>query len=68
MRLGKYLFLLLFALFIFQEKSFSLTDYKIKIICSKERKKLDCIKNLKEKRTDLNEGNLIEIPVVPYKR
>ena len=68
MRLGKYLFLLLFALFIFEEKSFSLTDYKIKIICSKERKKLDCIKNLKEKRTDLNEGNLIEIPVVPYKR
>ena len=68
MRFGNYLFLLLFALFIFEEKSFALTDYQIKIICSKERRKLDCIKNLKEKKTDLYEGNLIEIPVVPYKR
>ena len=68
MRFGNYLFLLFFALFIFEEKSFALTDYKIKIICSKERRKLDCIKNLKEKKTDLHEGNLIEIPVVPYRR
>tara|TARA_A100001388_G_scaffold176309_1_gene131945 strand:- start:188 stop:349 length:162 start_codon:yes stop_codon:yes gene_type:complete len=50
------------------EESFSLSDYKIKKICEKEIRKLTCIKNLKEKRSDLNKGNLIEIPVIPYKQ
>ena len=48
-------------------RSFSLTDYKIKNICKKEKKKSTCIKVLREKRSNLQKGNLIEIPVVPYK-
>ena len=49
-------------------KSFSLTDYKIRKICEKEKRESICIKNLKEKRSNLKKGNLIEIPVIPYKR
>ena len=57
----------LFALFVFGDKSFSLSDYQIKRICKKERKELSCIKNLQEKRSNLQKGNLIEIPIIPYK-
>ena len=57
----------LFALFVFGDKSFSLSDYQIKRICNKERKELSCIKNLQEKRSNLQKGNLIEIPIIPYK-
>ena len=58
----------LLAFFSFINKSFSLTDYQIKRFCSKERNVSLCIKNLKEKRSDLQKGKLIEIPVTPYKR
>ena len=68
MKLVFYLSLFLIALFIFGDPSFSLTDYQIKIFCKKEKRKLTCIKNLKEKRSYLQKGNLIEIPVEPYKR
>ncbi len=60
--------LLYFALLIIGDKSFSITDYQIKKICKKEKKELTCIKNLQEKRTKLQEGDLIEIPVKPYKK
>ena len=50
------------------DKSFSLTDYKIRKICEKEKRESICIKNLKEKRSNYKKGNLIEIPVIPYKR
>ena len=60
--------LFLFALFTFGEESFSLTDYQIKKFCKKEKRKSICIKNLQEKKFNLQEGNLIEIPVIPYKR
>ena len=60
--------LFLFTLVMLGDKSFSLTDYKIKKICRKEKKNLTCIKNLQEKRSNLQKGNLIEIPVLPYKR
>ena len=59
---------LLFAFFSFSNESFSLTDYQIKRYCKKEKKVISCIKNLKEKRSNLQKGNLIEIPVSPYKR
>ena len=68
MKLSLNLFLFLFALFIFGDKSFSLTNYEIKRICKKEKRKSICIKNLQEKKSKLLKGNLIEIPVVPYKR
>ena len=60
--------LFLFALVILGDKSFSLTDYKIRKICSKEKKEKICIKNLQNKRSNLKKGNFIEIQVIPYKR
>ena len=58
----------LLAFFSFSNETFSLTDYQIKRFCEKKKRVSLCIKNLKEKRTDLQEGKLIEIPVTPYKR
>ena len=60
--------LFLFVIFSSCEKSFSLTDYQIKKICKKYNRELTCIKNLKGKRSNLKKGNIIEIPVIPYKR
>ena len=67
MRLLK-LCLFLLALLTFNGESFSLTDYQIKKICKKEKREITCIRNLKERRYELQKGNLIEIPVMPYKR
>ena len=58
----------LLAFFSFSNESFSLTDFQIKRFCKKEKRVYSCIKNLQEKRSDLQKGNLIEIPVEPYKR
>ena len=60
--------LFLFTLLLIGEKSFSITDFQIKKICKKEKRELTCIKNLQEKRSNLQKGNYIEIPVIPYKR
>ena len=68
MKLALNLCLTIFVLFIFGEKSLSLTDYQIKKICKNEKRKSTCIKILEEKRSYLQKGNLIEIPVLPYKR
>ena len=68
MKLILNLILFIFALRMFGDKAFSLTDYKIKKICEKEKRESICIKNLKEKRSNPQKGNLIEIPVIPYKR
>ena len=58
----------LLASFSFSNASLSLTDFQIKRFCKKEKREYLCIKNLKEKRSDLQKGKLIEIPVTPYKR
>ena len=58
----------LLAFFSFGNESFSLTDYQIKRFCAKEKRVSLCIKNLQEKRSELQKGKLIEIPVIPYKR
>ena len=68
MRLAFYLSLILFALFIYSDEAFSLQDYQIERLCKKKKKVSICIKNLKEKRSNLIKGNIIEIPVIPYKR
>ena len=68
MKLVLNFFMFLLAFFSFSNKSLSLTDYQIKRFCVKEKKVSLCIKNLKEKRSDLQKGKLIEIPVTPYKR
>ena len=68
MKLVLNLCLAIFVLSILGEKSFSLTDYQIKKVCKNEKRKSTCIKILEEKRSNLQKGNLIEIPVLPYKR
>ena len=68
MKLALNLSLFLLALGMLGNKSFSLSDYEITKICKKEKKKLACMRNLKEKRADLQQGKLIEIPVTPHKR
>tara|TARA_B100001027_G_C16011139_1_gene216967 strand:+ start:282 stop:488 length:207 start_codon:yes stop_codon:yes gene_type:complete len=68
MKLALNLSLIIFVLFILGDKSYSLTDYQIKKICKNEKRESTCIKILKEKRSKLQKGNLIEIPVIPYKR
>ena len=67
MKLVFYLSMFVFAFFSFSNESFSLTDFQIKRFCKKEKKVSLCIKKLQEKRSDLKEGKLIEIPVTPYK-
>ena len=58
----------LLAFFSLSNESFSLSDFEIKRFCAKEKRVSLCIKNLKDKRSDLEKGKLIEIPVKPYKR
>ena len=60
--------ILILAFFSFSNESLSLSDFQIKRLCAKEKKVSLCIKNLQEKRSDLQKGNLIEIPVKPYKQ
>ena len=57
----------LLAFFSFSNESFSLTDFQIKRFCKKEKRVSLCIKKLKEKRSVLQEGKFIEIPVKPYR-
>ena len=59
--------LFLFSLLFLEDKSLSLTNYQIKKFCRNEKKESTCIKNLKKKRSDLNNGYFIEIPVIPLK-
>ena len=40
----------------------------LKKICNKEKKQSNCENNLKEKRSKLQKGNFIEIPVIPYQK
>ena len=68
MKLVLNLFMFILAFFSFSNESLSLTDYKIKRFCKNEKRVSLCIKNLQEKRSDLQKGNLIEIPVTTHKR
>ncbi len=68
MKLSLKLFLFLFVLVVYGDKSFSLTDYQIRKICKKEKRESICRQNLQEKRSNLQKGNFIEIPVIPHKR
>ena len=66
MKLAFNLSLFLFALFTFDDVTFSLTNYQIRKICKKEKIEPTCIKKFQERRDKLNDGDLIEIPVIPY--
>tara|TARA_B100002019_G_C20908626_1_gene421706 strand:+ start:369 stop:590 length:222 start_codon:yes stop_codon:yes gene_type:complete len=67
LKLAFNLYLILIALLTFNEKSFSLTNYEINQVCKNEKRESICKKNLQEKRNNLRKGQLIEIPVIPYK-
>ena len=67
MKSGFNLSLFLSAFFLFSNAAFSLTNYQIKRYCAKQKKVSSCIKDLQEKRSNLQKGNLIEITVIPYK-
>ena len=67
MKLFLKLSLFLFVLIIFDDNTYSLTDYQIKNICKNERRSSICIKDLLIKRSNLQKGKFIEIPVKPYK-
>ena len=67
MKLRLNLSMFLLAFFSFSDESLALTDYQIKRFCAKEKRVSICIKNLQEKRSDLQKGKLIEITVTPYK-
>ena len=58
----------LFFLLLIGDKSFSLSDYQIKRLCKNGKNEVKCIKNLQEKKYNLQKGIKIEIPVVPYKK
>ena len=58
----------LLAFFSYSIESFSLSNFQIKRFCAKKKKVSLCIKNLQNKKSDLEKGKLIEIPVKPYKR
>ena len=60
--------MLLLAFFSISSESLSLTDYQIKRFCTKEKRVSICIKKLQEKRSDLQEGKLIEIPVTTFQK
>ena len=68
MKLVLNLSLFLFTILIFGDSAFSLTDYQIKRICEKEIMRSKCMENLREKRSNLQRGKVIEIPVRPFKR
>ncbi len=67
MKLTLNLSMFLLVFFSFSNESFSLTDYQIKRYCTRKKRVFSCIKNLQERRSDLNKGKFIEIPVAPYK-
>ena len=62
--------LLLFSIFTisFEHIAYSLSNYQIKAICKKKKNRSTCIKNLKIKKSNLLQGNQIEIPTIPFKK
>ena len=55
------------VIFLFENSAYSLSVYQIKEICQKKPKKSSCIKNLKLKKLNLLQGDIIEIPDIPLK-
>ena len=56
------------VIFLFESSAYSLSVYQMKEICQKKPKKSSCIKNLKLKKLILEQGDIIEIPVIPLKK
>ena len=60
--------LFIFTSAILGDKSLSLTNYEIIKICKNVENKSSCRKDLQNKKSNLQKGDHIEIPVIPYKR
>ena len=56
----------IFFLTFYSIQVYSLSNTQILEICKKEINKKSCIKELKTKRSQLEEGIPIEIEVIPY--
>ena len=56
----------IFFLTLFCMEVYSLSNTQILEICKKEINKKSCIKELKTKRSELEEGIPIQIEVIPY--
>ena len=56
----------IFFLTFYSIQVYSLSNTQILEICKKEINKKSCIKELKTKRSELEEGIPIEIEVIPY--
>ena len=67
MKFALSLYLSLLSFSTLYDKTFSLTNYQISKICKKEKRVSICIKKFQDKRDKLKNGELIEIPVIPYK-
>ena len=61
-------FLFLVIAFSYVDDASALSDYKIKDICRKEKRRSKCIKELKLKKFNLIQGKQIEIPILPFKK
>ena len=55
-------------IFLFENSAYSLSNYQIKQRCQNKPKRSSCIKNLKFKKLNLIQGDIIEIPVIPFKK
>ena len=55
-------------IFLFENSAYSLSDYQIKGRCQNKSKRSTCIKKLKIKKLNLLKGDIIEIPVIPFKK
>ena len=63
-----YQFPFIFIIFFLESSAYSLTKYQINEICQKKSKRTTCIKNLKSKKSNLLQGNRIEIPILPFQK
>ena len=64
--LKPFLFLLVAALYT--GTIYSLPAYRIEEICQKEKRKFTCIKNMNKQKYNLQKGNRIKIPVIPFEK
>ena len=60
--------LFFFIFFLFENSAYPLSNYQIKQKCQNKSKRSSCIKNLKSKKLNLLKGDIIEIPVIPFKK
>tara|TARA_A100000164_G_scaffold119761_1_gene105757 strand:- start:227 stop:433 length:207 start_codon:yes stop_codon:yes gene_type:complete len=55
-------------IFLFENSAYSLSEYQIRQRCQNKSKRSTCIKNLKFKKLNLLQGEIIEIPVITIKK